>query len=383
MVARPARSLVRVEKGGTLRTVEVSCAVAVARRLCTHPEVPDRRGVARGPAGGNRHARRGRAAAPPADVTGRHTAIGVRAAAASSAPPSPAPAHWDEHPHRADERGAQARCRPSSAAAGAAGVRAGMRPAEARALCADLVELPWDDVAIGAAITEASAQLLAASPQVTPVSGAPGLWWVGASGFDARGRRARARARAAPRGASAGIRGRAWPSPIRASPRARPRGPAPASSGDASDGALVRVVPAGQRRRLSRAGAARARADGRGAPRRAARARPAHGGHARRARRRKTSNAAGASSGLRAWRLARADDPRRPVLARVETQPAVEVELASPAATMEPVLFLVRAALDRLVAEMVAHGRAVAAIAITLTLDDARGALADGAARTR
>ncbi len=39
---------VRVEKGGTLRTVEVRCAIGVARRLCTHPEVPDRRGVARG-----------------------------------------------------------------------------------------------------------------------------------------------------------------------------------------------------------------------------------------------------------------------------------------------------------------------------------------------
>ena len=66
---------VRVEKGGTLRTVEVNCAVAVARRLCTHPEVPDRRGVARGPAGGRRHARSGRAASPPADVAGRHTVI--------------------------------------------------------------------------------------------------------------------------------------------------------------------------------------------------------------------------------------------------------------------------------------------------------------------
>ena len=62
---------VRVEKGGTLRTVEVSCAIAVARRLCAHPEVPDRRGVARGPAGGNRHGRSGRAAAPPAVSAGR------------------------------------------------------------------------------------------------------------------------------------------------------------------------------------------------------------------------------------------------------------------------------------------------------------------------
>src|SRR5688572_12980291 len=57
---------VRVEKGGTLRTVEVRCAIGVARRLCTHPEVPDRRGVARGPAGGNRRAHARRAASPPA-----------------------------------------------------------------------------------------------------------------------------------------------------------------------------------------------------------------------------------------------------------------------------------------------------------------------------
>jgi recombination protein RecA len=61
---------VRVEKGGTLRTVEVSCAIAVARRLCAHPEVPDRRGVARGPAGGNRHGRSGRAASPPVFTAG-------------------------------------------------------------------------------------------------------------------------------------------------------------------------------------------------------------------------------------------------------------------------------------------------------------------------
>ncbi len=76
------------------------------------------------------------------------------------------------------------RLRAVTAAAARAGLRAGMRPAEARALCADLIELPWDDVAIDAAITEASAALLSASPQVTPVEGAAGLWWVGASGFD-------------------------------------------------------------------------------------------------------------------------------------------------------------------------------------------------------
>ena len=71
----PVRTIaVRVEKGGTLRTVEVRCAIGVARRLCTHPEVPDRRGVARGPAGGYRRAHARRAASPPADVAGRGTA---------------------------------------------------------------------------------------------------------------------------------------------------------------------------------------------------------------------------------------------------------------------------------------------------------------------
>ena len=41
------RFAVTVEKGGTHQTVEVACAVGVARRLCAHPEVPDRRGAGR------------------------------------------------------------------------------------------------------------------------------------------------------------------------------------------------------------------------------------------------------------------------------------------------------------------------------------------------
>ena len=53
----PAQGAVRqlviaVEKGGVSQKVEVSCAIRVARRLCSHPEVPDRRGVARRAAGG-------------------------------------------------------------------------------------------------------------------------------------------------------------------------------------------------------------------------------------------------------------------------------------------------------------------------------------------
>ena len=44
---------VTVEKGGSRRAVEVSCAIGLARRLCAHPEVPDRRGVGGSPRGGS------------------------------------------------------------------------------------------------------------------------------------------------------------------------------------------------------------------------------------------------------------------------------------------------------------------------------------------
>ena len=52
-----------VGSGGLQQVVEVSCANGVARRLCTHPEVPDRRGVPRRDAGKGK--RDGRRAATP------------------------------------------------------------------------------------------------------------------------------------------------------------------------------------------------------------------------------------------------------------------------------------------------------------------------------
>ena len=73
---------VRVDKGGTLKTVEVRCAIAVARRLCAHSEVPDRRGVARGPVGGTRHAKGGRrAASPPVHAPERNAPIVIEPSA--------------------------------------------------------------------------------------------------------------------------------------------------------------------------------------------------------------------------------------------------------------------------------------------------------------
>ena len=73
---RERRFVVAVEKGGTHQTVEVSCAIAVARRLCTHSEVPDRRGVERGGRDAGRGARDGdgRAAGAPDRDGGRRTA---------------------------------------------------------------------------------------------------------------------------------------------------------------------------------------------------------------------------------------------------------------------------------------------------------------------
>jgi protein ImuB len=260
------------------------------------------------------------------------------------------------------------------------GVRAGMRPAQARALCADLHELAWDDVAIGAAITEASAALVSASPQVTPVAGSPGLWWVGASGFDGIGgerelggsllrvaKRWHPRPRVAIAGSCVAARAATWAGASfehKAGDRTLVHVVAPDNDAAWLAPAPLALVPMDEELRAAL--------------------------HALGLR---TVGALAALSsedverrwgeiGLRAWRLANADDARRPVLARVETQPAVEVELTIPAATMEPILFLVRAALERLVHDMIAHGRAVAAVAITLTLDDARGALIDAPAHT-
>jgi protein ImuB len=85
------------------------------------------------------------------------------------------------------------------------------------------------------------------------------------------------------------------------------------------------------------------------------------------------------AEGLQAWRLARGEDHRRPVLARVPDLPVVDAELPMPATTIEPILFLVRAALDRLTTHLAARGQAVAALSITLSLDDRRGALPSNA----
>ena len=290
----------------------------------------------------------------------------------------PLPRHWDDAPIVLTELGGpkaiagRRRLRAVSAAAGRAGIRAGMTIAEARAICAELHEYPWDDVAVAAATTEMTALLLEASPQVTPVAGTPGMWWVGASGFGGRSgerelaytlRRIAARWHPRPRVAIAdscvAARAATW---------------AGTSFQQGDDRSLVCIVPHGHDAAyLAPAPLALVPMDDE--LRLALQALGL----------RSVGSFAGLSAedverrwgqeGLAAWRLARGNDSRRPVLARVADFPAVEAELPMASATMEPILFLVRAALDRLTTQLAGRGQAVAALSITISLDDRRGAL--------
>jgi hypothetical protein len=79
-------------------------------------------------------------------------------------------------------------------------------------------------------------------------------------------------------------------------------------------------------------------------------------------------------AGAAAWRLARGEDHRRPVLGAEALGRAVAAELATPTRSLDPVLAIVRAALERLTGQLAAERRLAAAVALTLTLDDGRGA---------
>jgi protein ImuB len=251
-----------------------------------------------------------------------------------------------------------------------------MTVAEARAICAELEEHLWDDVVVAAAITEVTAMLLAVSPQVTPVSGAPGLWWVGASGFGGMARQADVERELALglRRLTASWHPRARVAIADSCVAARAATWAGTSYQRGDDRSLVCIVPHGHDAAyLAPAPLALVPMD-------------EELREALHALGLRTVGAfAGLSpeeveqrwgaDGLQAWRLSRGDDRRRPVLVRVPDRPVVEAELPAPSPTMEPVLFLVRAAVERLAAQLAARGQAVAALAITLTLDDARGAL--------
>jgi protein ImuB len=249
-------------------------------------------------------------------------------------------------------------------------VRAGMTVSEARALCAQLGILPWDNTVINAAITSTTASVLVASPQITPVVGAPGTWWVGAGGMEAiGGDRELVRAlqsitahwhpgaRIAVADSCVAARAATW------SAAARRHKKVIVPSGECAHylaNVPLSLIPMEQELRdtlqalgVHTAGAF-AELDAEDVERR------------------------WGSAGLLALQLSRGEDRRRPVLARATVERSVSAELSSSAQTVEPLIFMVNAALTRLVAGLVSDARAAAAVAITLTLDDGRGVLPSG-----
>jgi protein ImuB len=315
------------------------------------------------------------------------SAISTLLPASGRLPSAPALAgHWDDHAIALTElagpktSAGRRRLRAVSAAAGRTGIRAGMTIAEARAICAELREYPWDEIAVAGATTEMTALLLEASPQVTPVAGTPGMWWVGASGFGGRAgerelayglRRIAARwhprARVAIADSCVAARAATW---------------AGTSFQQGDDRSLVCVVPHGHDAGYL-APAPLALVPMQDELRMGLQALGLRTVGSFAALSAEDVERRWGDEGLTAWRLAHGNDPRRPVLARINDFPTVDAELAMSATTMEPILFLVRAALERLTSQLVGRGQAVAALSITLSLDDSRGALPTNAlART-
>ena len=299
----------------------------------------------------------------PIGAVWRETDLGTRAQLALSLdgtttpPPTDIP-HWDTRP-RALVMGQ--RLTTVTAAAARSGVRAGMTIAEARGSCAALEARPWDERTIAHAVSRLTAELLAAAPQVTPVAGAPGTWWVGADGFDGiGGERALARAllgiarrwhsdaRVSVAGSCVVARAATW---TQGAPVAGlvvvPRG------GDAAYLATVplSLLPMDAELRET-FGALGIRTAGELA------LLPSEDVERR-----------WGAEGLAVLRLARGEDQRRAWLARIDAPRTAQAELPSPSDTMEPVLFLVQGALGRLTRELHDEGRAAAIVTVTLALD--------------
>jgi protein ImuB len=287
--------------------------------------------------------------------------------------------HWDARPLALVRDGRVVEATPAARQAGVlAGAEAAPWADGASVRC-----LPWDAAVSEAAVAHGTARLLTATAQVTPVAGALGMWWAGVGspeqpGGGERGtghalaraaRRWHPRARVAVASSCVAARAAVWGG---ASAPGRQGGAPGAPLLDALADA-VRVVPRGGcaafladapigfvpmddvlRRAVLEAGV---RTVGDFA------ARPAEQVVAR-----------WGAAGVAAWRLARGEDQRRPVLGAEALGRAVAAELATPTRALDPVLAIVRAALERLAAQLAAERRLAAAVALTLTLDDGRGA---------
>jgi hypothetical protein len=249
----------------------------------------------------------------------------------------------------------------------------GMSVSAARAVCADLDVRPWDARIVRQAVHRVSAELLSLSPQVTLER--PGVWWIGAHGLPsagvrhaerhpeahlvsallALGRRWHPHARAGVASSCVAAQAATWlrspghvvpPGGDRAFLRDAPLPLIPMAADLRETLAALGLTVAGELAALD-AGDVEQRF---GPP------------------------------GLAAWHLARGDDRRRAMLSRPAPDDTVELDLPVPADTLEPVLFLVRAALGRLLDLARADAQAIARLELVFLLDETARRLAAPAA---
>jgi protein ImuB len=278
-----------------------------------------------------------------------------------------------------------------TAAGAGAQIRAGVTVTEATSRCAGLEVFPWDQVVIDGEVRRATAAFLGASPQVTPVAGAPGMWWIGASGLETMGgetalaktllelaRRWHPASRVAIADSCVAARAGTWEPQSKSKskdqrPKRRPeaRGQRPEKTPAIHDSITI-IPPGADADYLATAPVGLIPMDDAMAEALAALGIRTAGALASLPS--DDIEQRWGRTGLIAWRLSRGQDKRRPGLATAEFPRTASADLSPSVETMEPVLFLVRAALDRLVTGLVTDGRAAATLAITLTLDDARGA---------
>jgi nucleotidyltransferase/DNA polymerase involved in DNA repair len=289
----------------------------------------------------------------------------------------PADQPWDQQPVALLQSG---RLACVSAAAARRQVRRGMTAAQAKAACAELELLPWDAPLLARETARTTAALLTASPQVAPVPDEPGLWWVGAEGFDALGGEAllaaalrdiarvwHPQARVAVADTAVAARAATWSRALVGAQSGAAASVSTSTNGDAapqlippgSDAAFLARVPltllpmdTAMREALRTLGITQA------------------GGLA--ALDASDVERRWGASGVAAWRLARGDDPRRAPLLRGDPRRGASTTLDTSTTSREPLLFVLRGALERLVPALRQEGRAIAALAITLTLDDGR-----------
>ncbi|MBI1723616.1 MAG: hypothetical protein HYR48_06895 [Gemmatimonadetes bacterium] len=272
----------------------------------------------------------------------------------------------------------------------------GMALAQAQALVADLVALPWDDEKVSRAALDVTTALLAASPRVAWEGGplrvcasarlptADGVWWVDAAGLGeekALARKLLSLARGLgygePRVGIADSAIAAYAAtydgddlalvgvgPRLAAPRecSLRRGPATSSPVVAvvtpgTDAAFLAPFPlallALDEELADTFAALGLRTVGQLAALEADEVEARFG-----------------PQGLAAHRLARGIDPRGPSTPRDDALPVIEVELGGPVATAEPLLFVLRGALASLGEALRARGLAARELALTLHLDD-------------